>query len=532
MPKIDLGKVVGEDAKITIGTTTTLDAGNDATVENVGTKSDAVLNFGIPKGYTPIKGTDYWTENDIDEIHDYVDEQISAIDLTPYSEKTETGHSIELSIDAQTYVMTATLKNVSGDVLNTQTIDLPLETMVVSGSYDSATKEVVLTLQSGSTIRFSVSDLVDGLVNESDLEVTLANYVSRETFDNVIGDLDDLSTEDKTTIVNAINEAFAKTSEAQVFNEETFDISVQPTGDYVLGSSVRHMSYPGVTSITTGWNGSIVRQVNIDGKNAYAIVITQSGDVRVIGKVNNTSRNIEATMLLTGAQNIRGEKTFMTMPKLHQNLTITDDQHIVNKKYVDDAINNSSENNIHYLGEIGQYTIDNPLNLNLLNKGVYVLTNTSRVTQYYISKEYNGNVTKTPITFSTNYWTGHTPIFLKMFTEINDELASDTTVCEFSVQEIYNNYAGGDARIIEIYAPVKLNAAVYWYGAAEIVPVTISNDQTVTGKKTFATLPETSVVPTSNNQMVNKKYVDDSIASAIGDINTVLATLTTVEEGE
>lgn len=44
--------------------------------------------------------------------------------------------------------------------------------------------------------------------------------------------------------------------------------------------------------------------------------------------------------------------------------------------------------------------------------------------------------------------------------------------------------------------------------------LTTSTNQTgINGKKTFTTLPESSVVPTTNNQLVNKKYVDDSIAS-------------------
>lgn len=42
--------VAGDSATIEIGTVTTLDAGEDATVENVGTVSDAIFNFGIPKG--------------------------------------------------------------------------------------------------------------------------------------------------------------------------------------------------------------------------------------------------------------------------------------------------------------------------------------------------------------------------------------------------------------------------------------------------------------------------------------------------
>ncbi|MGM9879434.1 MAG: hypothetical protein ACI31R_05385 [Bacilli bacterium] len=47
----------GQSATITIGTVTTLDAGSNATVENVGTSTDAIFNFGIPKGADGTSGT-------------------------------------------------------------------------------------------------------------------------------------------------------------------------------------------------------------------------------------------------------------------------------------------------------------------------------------------------------------------------------------------------------------------------------------------------------------------------------------------
>lgn len=40
----------GEAASVSVGTTSTLPAGTDATVANSGTDSAAVLDFGIPKG--------------------------------------------------------------------------------------------------------------------------------------------------------------------------------------------------------------------------------------------------------------------------------------------------------------------------------------------------------------------------------------------------------------------------------------------------------------------------------------------------
>lgn len=87
------------------------------------------------------------------------------------------GNALSISIDSQTYVMTMQLKH-NNEVLSTGTVDLPLETMVVGADYDSQTKEIVLTLQSGSTVRFSVADLVSGLQTEITAQNKLdADYI-------------------------------------------------------------------------------------------------------------------------------------------------------------------------------------------------------------------------------------------------------------------------------------------------------------------------------------------------------------------
>ena len=39
--------------------------------------------------------------------------------------------------------------------------------------------------------------------------------------------------------------------------------------------------------------------------------------------------------------------------------------------------------------------------------------------------------------------------------------------------------------------------------------VSTDEAQTISGKKTFSTLPQSSVVPTNNNDLANKKYIDD-----------------------
>lgn len=84
--------------------------------------------------------------------------------------------AISLTIDSSTYVVTAQLLNKDGVPLgDAQTIDLPLESMVVGGSYNSTTKKVILTLKNGQTVEFSIADLVDGLVADGYDHVTLGN---------------------------------------------------------------------------------------------------------------------------------------------------------------------------------------------------------------------------------------------------------------------------------------------------------------------------------------------------------------------
>lgn len=72
----------GVTPTFSIGAVETLDPGSDATASVTGTPERPVLNLGIPQGavgipgYTPVRGTDYWTSADIAEIKSYVDEAI------------------------------------------------------------------------------------------------------------------------------------------------------------------------------------------------------------------------------------------------------------------------------------------------------------------------------------------------------------------------------------------------------------------------------------------------------------------------
>ncbi len=171
----------------------------------------AILDLGK---VVPEKGVDYFTEQDINAIVEEVAQEIdvpsktsdlindsgfvdkNVNDLVNYELKTNTGASIEVSINSDTYVMTMNLKNSAGTILSTQQIDLPLETMVVGASYDTLSKEIVLTLKNGTTTRFSVADLVSGLQSE----ITSNNKLSSDLVDDTNNTNKFVSSAEKTKI--------------------------------------------------------------------------------------------------------------------------------------------------------------------------------------------------------------------------------------------------------------------------------------------------------------------------------------------
>ena len=61
----------GTPATVEVGEVTSVAQNQPAKIENVGTDSNAVFNFQIPRGesgITPIRGTDYWTAADQQQI--------------------------------------------------------------------------------------------------------------------------------------------------------------------------------------------------------------------------------------------------------------------------------------------------------------------------------------------------------------------------------------------------------------------------------------------------------------------------------
>ena len=169
--------------------------------------------------------------SDIPDVSNFITKNVN--NLVNYTLKTNTGSLIDLEINQTTYVVTLSLKDQDGNVISTDTIDLPLENVVVSGRYDNTTKKVILTLENGSEVDFSIADLVSGLQSE----ITSQNKLASDLIDDS----------------NSGNK-FVTTSEKQTWNNK---LDSEDLTDYVKNTDYATGSKGGVVTVSGNYGTQI-----------------------------------------------------------------------------------------------------------------------------------------------------------------------------------------------------------------------------------------------------------------------------------
>lgn len=127
-----------------------------------GAQSVIIVSESPAEGRVPV----YTTEGRLNAADPVVAGQVATKRYADAQDKT-LACAIDAEVDPTNYVVTIKLKNSLGQQLSQTQIDLPLESVVVDGRYDEESKKVVLTLESGDTVSFSIADLIDGLVSSS-----------------------------------------------------------------------------------------------------------------------------------------------------------------------------------------------------------------------------------------------------------------------------------------------------------------------------------------------------------------------------
>ena len=155
------------------------------------------------------------------------------------------GYGVSAEVDPQTYVCTFNLLNANGDVIGTSTIDLPLESMVVSGEYNAENKTVVLTLKSGDNVEFSIADLVSGLVSQSDIVNSLDSTDTTKPLSAAQGKVLNDSKADKPNII-------------EISIATTIEIEELPTNQELIYAEVTSISVTFPASVGLDYTSSII----------------------------------------------------------------------------------------------------------------------------------------------------------------------------------------------------------------------------------------------------------------------------------
>ena len=201
------------------------------------------------------------------------------------------------------------------------------------------------------------------------------------------------------------------------------------------------------------------------------------------------------------AQTISGKKTFGTLPESSE-VPTTDDQ-LTNKKYVDDTVSN--------IGDVNQYFItgnssSNPFIFKGKKKGVY----------YFIDKRPGDNIYYKFDTSDSNTSDPLVPLEINILKDINGT-ETNGTLLGYTTKAGMSSLPFSSVYCIEIKrgtsSSTGLSTGIPSNGSIQYV--TIERPQTISSEKTFSTLPKSTVVPTNDAHLVNKKYVDDNSVKLI-----------------
>lgn len=115
------------------------------------------LNNKIDTVEADLTGQIATVNSDLIEFKETAENQFELIDNTK-------GTKIVASVDNQTYVMNFELQNSKNETISTSQIDLPLESVVVNGTYTDGI--LTLILKNGNSVDINIADIIRGLATE------------------------------------------------------------------------------------------------------------------------------------------------------------------------------------------------------------------------------------------------------------------------------------------------------------------------------------------------------------------------------
>ena len=298
------------------GTDTYVESGDLATVATTGSYNDLSNKPTIPTVGTGVltiqknsSNIDTFSANATSNKTINITVPTTAADVSALPSSTKYGASISVSIDSTDYKITTTLKDQDGNTLGTaQTIDLPLESVVVSGSFDSVNKKIILTLENGNTVDIPVGDLVTGLQTE----ITSTNKLDSDLVDDTGQTNKFMTFAEKTKLsgiaagaeVNVQSDWNQTTTTADDYIKNKPELAtVAISGSYNDLSNKPTIPTVNNATLTIQKNGTTVKTFTANASSnvtANIVVPTKTSDLTNDGS-DNTSTYVESDELATVA---------------------------------------------------------------------------------------------------------------------------------------------------------------------------------------------------------------------------------------
>lgn len=244
--------------------------------------------------------------------------------------------------------------------------------------------------------------------------------------------------------------------------------------------------------------------------------------------LNAVSYKIYNFLTPTGTQTITGVKTFNALPE--SSVVPTTANQLVNKSYVDAAVATAGGGiDIKYMEDYpNNFALNNTnstaktdyIYLSGLKKGVYV-------SKTYFNSRYTRNVNVMHTISSQTYITINNWARIFVLTEdIEETYAIDTYIGHIVGVSLRNNP-------IVAYSSELYGVSYRLKEAIGENLLTSSSSPYISGTWNFSTVPKLDgTLSISNDKMLTPKYyVDEAIATQVGNISTVLSSLTTVQGG-
>ena len=232
----------------------------------------------------------------------------TAADVSALPASTKYGASIAVSVNTTDYKVTTTLKDQDGNALGTaQVIDLPLESVVVNGSYDNTNKKIILTLQNGSTIDIPVADLVAGLQSE----ITSTNKLASDLVDDTNQAHKFMTSAEKTKLSGIA-------AGAEVNVQSDWDQTTTTADDYIKNKPTL------ATVATSGSYNDLSNKPAIPTVNNATLTIQKNGttvETFTANASSNVTANITVPINVSELTNDAGYITSYTDNKTTQTLT-------------------------------------------------------------------------------------------------------------------------------------------------------------------------------------------------------------------